>query len=273
MGKRSRAEGWQHAKLSGHRNEDLIANLVITNPQVQDELLLCAHKKGKINRVAEGGLHEKNIPSILGDSTKAKPDLRLVMEDGTYVNISIKKSMGGQVFLVNVDRFIKGFELHYNCTIPNEVKRAFSLYWGSDQDAREILKKYAITHKAYQVKRNRLVAETLNRYNSKLPLALLQWFKDNIVEIFDFCFVRGLAKNPEDWADVIWYKNMLKDERDGDTMLKLDEVRMKIKNNAENIRFGSRMGGSTILLPFGFVQWHQHAMQFHHRLKSIKELI
>ena len=104
MAKRSRAKGWQHAKLSGHRNEDLIANLVITNPQVQDELLRCAHKKGKINRVAEGGLHEKNIPSILGDTTKSKPDLRLVMEDGTYVNISIKKSMGGQVFLINVDR-------------------------------------------------------------------------------------------------------------------------------------------------------------------------
>lgn len=273
MVKRSRAKGWQHAKLSGHQNEDLIATLVITNPQVQAELLRCAHKKGKINRVAEGGIHERNIPSILGDTTKSKPDLRLVMEDGTYVNISVKKSMGGQVFLINVDRFVKGFELHYNCTIPNEVKRAFSLYWGSDQDAREILKKYAITHKAYQVKRNRLVAETLNRYDSKLPLALLQWFKDNIVEIFDYCFVRGLAKNPEDWADVIWYKNMLKDERDGDTMLKLDEVRMKIKNNAENIKFGSRMGGSTILLPFGFVQWHQHAMQFHHRLKSIKELI
>ena len=30
MGKRSRAEGWQHAKLSGHRNEDLIANKALT---------------------------------------------------------------------------------------------------------------------------------------------------------------------------------------------------------------------------------------------------
>ena len=113
----------------------------------------------------------------------------------------------------------------------------------------------------------------LNDKLLKLKKENPEWFKDNIVEIFDFCFVRGLAKNPEDWADVIWYKNMLKDEKDGDTMLKLDEVRMKIKNNAENIKFGSRMGGSTILLPFGFVQWHQHAMQFHHRLKSIKELI
>ena len=52
-----------------------------------------------------------------------------------------------------------------------------------------------------------------------------------------------------------------------------NEGRVKFFFDAENIKFGSRMGGSTILLPFGFVQWHQHAMQFHHRLKSIKELI
>ena len=37
--------------------------------------------------------------------------------------------------------------------------------------------------------------------------------------------------------------------------------------------FGTTNGGTTIQLPFGFVQWHQHQMQFHHNYYKIKILL
>lgn len=272
MSDRNRAGGWKHAKLSGHENEDLVTALVMQDPNVQQALLHCASKNGKVIGVAEGGLCEKSIPSVLGDSTKSKPDVRLLLDNDSHINISIKKSCAGQVFLITVERFILGFEKQYHTEIPQQVKRAISLFWGSADDAADLLQQYARVEQKYQTKRHRLVKDTIDNYDPALSAALLNWFQNNIVEIFDFCFVRGLARCPEDLADVIWYKNLLPNEEDGNTMFKLDEIKKKIWNNRNLVVYGTRTGGSTIQLPFGFVQWHLHQMQFHHNLKSLQSL-
>jgi hypothetical protein len=273
MFERNRAEGWQHAKLSGHKNEDLVTKLILEDTTIQQKLLLSASKKGNIVGVVEGGLCEKQIPSVLGDGTKAKPDIRLITDQNDHVNVSLKKSFGGQVFLITVDRFIKGFEMQYNTTVPDNVKLAISLFWGSSKLVPSIIDECAKVEISYQTRKHRLVKDTMDRYNSSLSKVLLNWFQDNIVEIFDFCFVKGLAKNSDDWADVIWYKNLLDGEEDGDTIINLDKLRIKIKENVDMICYGKLTGGSTIQLPFGFVQWHLGQMQFHHNLSTIKSIL
>ena len=272
MTDRNRAEGWKHAKLTGHKNEDLVTDLILSNISVQNELLRCANKSGKIDGIIEGGLCETSVSSILSGSTKAKPDIRLRLNNDESINISLKKSSGGQVYLITLERFVVGFELQYGRKIPNDVKCAMSLFWGTSEKVLSIIEKYAVVEIDYQKRKHRLIKDTMDRYAPELVSAMLNWFKDNIVEIFDFCFVRGLAKNPEDWADVLWYKNLLPGEEDGDTMFKLDELKTKIKSSADTVCYGNRTGGSTILLPFGFVQWHQKQMQFHHSLRDLKSI-
>ena len=271
MEERDRQEGWVHAKLSGHRNEDLVTSYVRNYPNVQDALIEVAKKSGKFVGISEGGLNERGIPSVLGGSTKAKPDLCLITNKGEYVNVSLKKSFGGQVYLITVERFIAGFEKQYRRTIPKDVRRAISLYWGSALDTLTIINEYAIVERAYQMRKHRLVYDTLRRYDVHLSSVLLDWFKENISEIFDFCFIRGLASNPQCWANVIWYKNLLPGEEEDveDTMLNLEELREKIKGYTHLIEYGTRTGGSTIQLPFGFVQWHQGQMQFHHNEEKV----
>lgn len=272
MNERNRAEGWQHAKLSGHKNEDLVTALIMGDIKIQERLLKSASKTGKIISVEEGGLCEKLIPSVLSGGTKAKPDMRLNLNTNDHINVSLKKSLCGQVYLISIERFVIGFELQYNKKIPFEVKKAMSLFWGTAQNIVQLTNQYAKVEIPYQIKKHRLVKDTMDRINPQLSIVLLEWFKTNIVDIFDFCFVRGLAKNKEDWADVIWYKNLLKGEMDGDTMINLKELKGKLQDNVDLVCYGTKTGGSTIQLPFGFVQWHQGKMQFHHNLKVIKSL-
>ncbi|MBO7167725.1 MAG: hypothetical protein J6V61_03160 [Bacteroidaceae bacterium] len=275
MEERDRQKGWVHAKLSGHKNEDLVTSYVCERAKVQEDLVKIAKKSGRFVSISEGGLHEKGIQSVLGGSTKAKPDLYLLTDKGEYINVSLKKSSGGQVYLITVERFIAGFEKQYQKAISDDVRRAISLYWGSVLDTQTIIHEYAVVEKAYQVKKHRLVFNTLQRYNANLSSVLLDWFKENIAELFDFCFIRGLASNPKCWANVIWYKNLLPGEEEEvqDTMLNLEDLREKIKNHTNLVEYGTRTGGSTIQLPFGFVQWHQGQMQFHHNEEKILKLI
>ena len=273
MAPRNRAEGWKHAKKSGHQNEQLAAQLVQSDPEIQQRLLHCAHWEGeKIVNIEFGGLNEHNVPCVFpGESTKSKSDLWLVMASGKRLNVSLKKDASGQAFLIGIDRFIRGYEAQYRTLIPNEVKRALMLYFGSAQDIPEIVKEYASSNIPLQVRKHRLVAETLNSYDPTLAGLLLFWMDSNMENIFDFCFSRGLAQNPEDWAHVLWYRNLL-GEFSFDTMINLQETP---KMCFSSCFYGNRNGGSTIQLPFGFVQWHSPtksipgSMQFHHSYAKI----
>lgn len=277
MSKRNRAEGWQHAKISGHENEKLIAELTRSNPAIQKRILNCAHIYDvAIEKIEYGGLFETAVDSIFeGTKTKSKTDMGLFLSNGTCLNVSIKKDEGGQVFLIGIDRFIKGFELQYNKVIPTDVKRAISLYFGSAEDTLNIVEQFGSTNKRLEIRKHRLVADTLKAYNHNLAEGLLSWVNSNITELFDYCFARGLAKNPEDWAQIIWYRNMV-GENGFDTLIYLPDIMNQIQPTAN---FGNRNGGSTIQLPFGFVQWHSPrkvipgSLQFHHNYIKIIEAL
>lgn len=276
MGGRNRAEGWKHAKLSGHENEALVESIVENDSDLQDRLLLCGGRPdGKIASVDFGGLKEHDVDCVLVGKTKSKSDMHIYLADGDQINVSIKKSAGGQVYLISVDRFVEGFETQFDTVIPTDVKRAISLYWGTAEDTIDIAEKYGNKNKSYEIRKHRLTKETLEAYDPYLSEVLLQWFNDNIKEIFCFCFASGLAADTNEWADIVWYRNEL-DENDMDDMFNIKDVMNRISPTAE---YGTRTGGSTIQLPFGFVQWHSPTkvipgcMQFHHSFEKIYELM
>lgn len=273
MAQRNRSEGWEHAKRTGHENERLVAELTKSDPSIQRRLLTCVHMENEtIVQVEYGGICEKDVECVFsGEKTKSKTDMWLYLSSGKRINVSIKKDDSGQVFLIGIDRFIHGFELQYHKTIPTEVKRAIQLYFGSAYDVPEIIRQYATKNISLQTRKHRLVADTLKAYNPNLASLLISWINANIRELFDYCFSRGLAKQPTDWAHIVWYRNML-GEFDFDTMINIAEAQNAFLLPAV---YGPRNGGSTIQLPFGFVQWHSPRkiipgnIQFHHDYDKI----
>ena len=273
---KNRATGWRHAKLSGHKNEAIVESLF-----KNEDFRTHFSKRlgiGKIISASAGGLCEKDVECALGGLTKSKTDLVLNTEDGRRINISIKKSAGGQVYLIGVDRFISGYEKQFSCTIPDDIQDSLKLFFFGHPATTDLLNNPAVTEGqskkviAYQKRKRRLVWDSLKQLNSQKAERLLNWFKANSSNLADFCFSRGLAKHKSDWAEFVWYVNYL-GEADFDAIYSIEDIKTAVKENIELIVPGKRGGGTTILLPFGFVQWHLEQIQFHHKLSSLTNIV
>lgn len=273
---RDRATGWQYAKLSGHENEADVEQL-FQNPDFRTYFSQRLGI-GAINSATVGGLNETDVLSVFGDKTKSKTDLTVCLEDGSHVNISIKKSWGGQVYLIGVERFIEGYERQFGEIIPDTIKDLLYLYFYGNPKTDALLSNPVVVANQgasllqYQRRHNRLVWNSLYNWDEAAAESLLNWFKNNIDRIAEFCFSRGLAANKEDWADYVWYINLL-GEDDVDEIFSVEEIKNAVKEHPELVFPSSQNGGSTTQLPFGFVQWHQAKMQFHHSLSKLLEII
>ena len=273
---RDRATGWKHAKLSGHENESDVEQLF------KDDNFRAAFSKrlgiGEIESATVGGLRETDVLSVFGDKTKSKTDLTIILKDGNTVNVSIKKSWGGQVYLIGVERFIDGFEKQFKKTIPSQIKELLYIYfYGSPQTDSLLNNPKVISGEtqslvSYQKRHNRLVWTSLYNWDKDKADSLLKWFKDNIADIAEFCFSRGLAADQKDWAQYVWYINLL-GEDDFDEIYSIADIKSAMSAHTDEIFPSSLNGGSTTQLPFGFVQWHQKKMQFHHSLEKLSEII
>lgn len=267
---RDRSEGWMHAKLTGHINEDLVSESISNGGDLS--AWICSELNfSEISLVRYGGINEKGVDSVFGGKTKSKTDISFLAAD-RQLNLSLKKSRSGQVFLITPARFISGYSFFFG-EIPENIVRALGLYFGSSSDVVSIINsldhlKYKPSLIAYMAKKNRLVAEAIKDYDAKLHEELIQWFRENIANIFYFCFSSGLAENKEMHATHIMYCNLI-GEGDFRYLFDISELYEKIKTHRFDIDFGKTNGGSTIQLPFGFVQWHQHSLQFHHNLDKI----
>lgn len=278
---RTRDEGWKHAKLSGHKNEDLVKIAIEEDSDFATKLLLSLNASDKtIKKVSIGGLHEKNVENIIpgGRKTKSKTDLKIEYTDDTYNNISIKKSTSGQVYYVRSGIFFDCFETHFKVEIPSDVKKAITLFWSSptNPESKKIIEIYADKGKKkeyeLQVKHNSVNAETLKKYNESLYNSMLQWFKDNAYELAFLSFASGAAKNDSDWSDHVWYINLLK-ENNVNEVFSIKDICDASKKYAESrTYYGSDNGGTTIQLPFGFIEWHHNQLQFHHKYSCVKAL-
>ncbi len=273
---RDRATGWQHAKLSGHENESDVEQFF------KDDKFKAVFSKrlgiGEIASAAVGGLYETDVISVFGDKTKSKTDLTIALKDGKAINISIKKSRGGQVYLIGVKRFIDGFEKQFNKVIPTQIKELLYIYFYGSPETDTLLNNSKVTTNetaaliSYQKKHNRLVWTSLYNWDKSRADSLLKWFKDNIGEIAEYCFSRGLAKEKKDWAQYVWYINLL-GEDDLDEIFSISDIKVAMASHLNEIFPSSQNGGSTTQLPFGFVQWHQQKMQFHHSFEKLLKFV
>ncbi len=278
MEQRDRATGWQYAKLSGHKNEDLVKELLDTNKEFQQHFLDSISRSHKsIIKTSIGGLYETNVPSVNGNKTKSKSDLKVYLSNNEMVNVSIKKSLGGQVYFVRAGLFISTFEKQFNTKIPVSVQRAINLFWDAADDAVKIIEQYAdkSNNRNYdlQIRHRSLNATTLKNYDEKLYHDLLKWFAENAYEITKLSFSMGAVLDREEWSDFVWYINLL-DENDVDDIFYIEDLCNAVEKVAkQETYFSTKNGGTTIQLPFGFVQWHQGKLQFHHNYEKICELI
>lgn len=269
MEHRDRATGWQHAKLTGHKNEDLVKIRLDTDKEFATSLLKRTEKfPANITHTAIGGLHETNVPSVNGGKTKSKTDLKVFLDTNEKINISIKKSLTGQVYFVRAGLFIDTFEKQFATQIPNDVCKAINLFWAADDDAVKIIEEFGdrSNRKNFdlQIRHKSLNATTLKAYNEHLYKALLDWFADNAYELTKLSFSMGAVCNNNEWSDYVWYINLL-NENNTDTLFHIEDICSAAQKVAKaETYYGSSNGGTTIQLPFGFVQWHQKQLQFHH---------
>jgi|GEM_PF-3242589 len=176
MSDRDRASGWKHAKISGHDNEDLIRNLLKNDKDYQKIILSKINRsKDELIDVVGGGIKDKKVPCIFqGEKTTSKTDISLIFKNSSSVNISLKKSSGGQVYLIEDRRFLYGFESHFNKIVSNNVKRAIELFFGSSNDMNKLISNYG-TYTLYEKRKSRLVAESLMNYDPILYHELIHF--------------------------------------------------------------------------------------------------
>ncbi|HZJ78743.1 MAG TPA: hypothetical protein VFD52_08105 [Clostridia bacterium] len=279
MEHRDRASGWKHAKLSGHKNENLVKQLLDTDKVYAGEFTRrIGCRNDEIADTSIGGLHETNVVSVNGTrKTKSKTDLKVYLRSGNVINVSVKKSLGGQVYFVRAGLFIDTFERQFEKNIPNSVQRAINLFWAAADDAVDIIEEYGDRQNernyTLQIRHRSLNSTTLKAYDEVLYNNLLAWFTDNAYQIALLCFSMGAVADKEEWSDFIWYKNLL-DENDVDDIFPIENICLAVQDVANNeTYFSFTNGGTTIQLPFGFVQWHQGQLQFHHNYNKITGLL
>jgi hypothetical protein len=280
---RNRSEGWRHAKLDGHANEKQFAELLVKNSTFISEIekhITKKSPKGPPEITVDGAKH---VESIFGDMTTSKVDLSLKWESGEEINISLKKSNSGQVWLVSVPRFISAIEFHLKHKLDAEVRMGISLFIGGSNlaDFEDYFKKALASDKKknpriveQEIHQTRLVAQSIHTNYPSVWEATLNFFKVNIDLITRLSFAQGLAKSMRDSADVIVFNKLT----DGPSIFPIPRMIKNAKSsiNKESIMGGPKNGGSTLLLPTGFLQMHHpqsdNLLQFHHQYKKIFKL-
>ena len=83
----------------------------------------------------------------------------------------------------------------------------------------------------------------------------------------------GAVYDSKEWSDFVWYINLL-GENNTDDIFFIENICNAVQKVAKDeTYYGSSYGGTTIQLPFGFVQWHQGQLQFHHDYNKLSKLL
>ena len=280
---RNRSEGWRHAKLDGHANEKQFAELLVKNREFISEIekhITKKFPKGSPEITVDGAKH---VESIFGDMTTSKVDLAMKWNSGEQINISLKKSNSGQVWLVSVPRFISAIEFHLKSKIDTEVQIGISLFIGGTNLSNYesyFDKALASNHKLnpsiaeQELHQSRLVARSIESNFPSVWKATTNFFNVNIGLITKLSFAQGLAKFKYDAADVIIYNKAAGGPSVFPIRKIIENSKLQIKKVA--VTSGPKNGGSTLKLPTGFLQMHHpqsdNLLQFHHQYKKISKL-
>lgn len=269
---RDRSEGWQHAKTSGHLNEKHLAQLLTDDEKFGREIGRRVFGKdvGLPVEVNGGGANAEHVMDIFGLHTNGKPDIYVRWSRSEPVNFSVKKSRTGQVFLTSVDRFIRGYEHHFEESVPERVATMMRLFIGAQQDE---------AHQRFQLEKHqhRLLGVTLARYFPEDWNATLNWLNARCNQIADFVFARGYAKNKSDFATHVWYFVTDGGSVSINEIFPISVVIRHLSISSNQVSIGPRNGGSTIVFPFGFLQMHspqaKNQIQFHHQYAKLSDLV
>jgi hypothetical protein len=280
---RTRSEGWRHAKVDGHANEDSFGEQLITDTyflRALSDSILESLPNGSPTIKVDGSKHVK---SILEDQTTSKVDLEITWPKGERVTISLKKSNSGQVWLISVQRFMAAVSHHLGKEFDGDVAAGISLFIGGSNLAphmsmyekalnvdREDRPKIA----EQEIRQKRLLAESIAFSYPNIWEKTLSFFSENIELITKLSFAEGLAADPKEFAQVVVYNKAPKGSNIFPISALVETLKEVIEVNP--VVPGPRNGGSTLLLPTGTLQMHHpqedNLMQFRHEYKKIVNL-
>ena len=288
MSGRDRSKGWQFAKLNGHRYETTFCDKVKKgiDKEFNEKLMECVKKLGVNDEPVDcdSSSGKSMVDDIFGGKTQSKKDITVKFQDDKVVNFSIKKpsTIGGQVHLSTLSRFLDAMEIITGRPVPNEVKWVFRAFTGETEG--NTIKEFTGGAKLHgpiiakhnelaEIYQNRLYASTLEIEFSKKWDAFNSWFNGYMPEITRLLFSTGYCKNPEDFATILHYGN-------GCHFLIIDDL---IKATKGREIYPSKHGyykGSTLIMPWGFLEVHRpgkhegpYQLQFHHNRDSILEIM
>ena len=280
---RDRSEGWRHAKLDGHANEQQFAKLLVNDHDFISKIrehLLEIFPLGEPDVSVDGAKH---VDSIFGDKTTSKVDLAINWTSGEQINISLKKSDSGQVWLISLPRFLSAIEYHLKKEIDPEVKVGLSLFIGGSNltnyesyfdQALKLDKKKIPDFAELEIHQSRLVGQSIKSNFPSIWNTTLEFFDQNIGLITKLAFSQGLAKSEKDAANVIIY-NQATSGKSIFSITRIIEL-TELSITTQPVATGPRNGGSTLQLPTGFLQMHHpqgdNLLQFHHQYKKISKL-
>ena len=270
-------------KLSGHKNEEMIAEALNKNAAFRAHFCeRVGMPENEFVAATAGGNHAPQVESIVGGNTAEKTDIRVLWRGGALTNISIKKDSAGQVYLVTAKNFVAVYEAQYKTVVPENIRRALALFIGEAPDSKSILDATDIAVDGERVRKlaceqnYRLVFEVIRNYDSQIAEELLQWLKNKITSVCELCFSAGAVKDREKWANVLWYKNLVDADGQGlDFLVPINRIIKALEKNGDKniVERGPMNAGSTILLPFGHLQYHLKQLEFYQKLKKIQSLL
>jgi hypothetical protein len=280
---RTRSEGWRHAKVDGHANEDSFGEQLITDTyflRALSDSILVNLPNGNPTIKVDGSKHVK---SILEDQTTSKVDLEITWPKGERVTISLKKSNSGQVWLISVQRFMAAISHHLGEEFDGDVATGISLFIGGSnlvpyqsmyEKALRVDRKDRPKIAEQEIHQKRLLAESIAFSYPNIWEKTLNFFSVNIELITKLSFAEGLAADPREFAQVVVYNKAPK----GSNIFPISTLVETLKEviEASPVVPGPRNGGSTLLLPTGTLQMHHpqddNLMQFRHEYKKIVNL-
>lgn len=269
-------------KRSGHQNEVLIAAALNTDRDFRARF--CARvgiDEALFGEASAEGKNARLEESVMGGKTAGKTDVAVRWKDGRVTNVSIKKRAAGQVYLVTARNFVAAYEAQYREAVPAKVGRALALFVGEAPDARAILDATdvsvdgAFARQLAREQNSRLMFDVIRSHDPDMAAALLRWLRERIVRVFELCFSAGAVKDRAKWADVLWYRNLVDEEGRGlDFMVPVKRVMAALANRGgEAVARGPKNAGSTILLPFGHVQYHLGQLEFYQQMAKIRKIL
>ncbi len=281
---KKRADAGSENGLAGRQYPIDVAKKLNTDLNYVSILCRKLKKKDEDFLRAEAG---KDIPArvenVVANGKKVEPKvkLRVLWKDGTVTNFRVTISSSSQIHLEKTENFIEEFEKQYGKKIPKKVKDALLLFTGRHPLQDKILSGIPIAYVGEKIRQNveknyfnRLTLASMYGYDEDMPTALLNWFKCNCADIFQFCFSLGAAKEKKWHADYIWYRSDASDLNTYELYdLKAIEKNIRSSPKTQNIKANdNEQIGSTIAFPFGNLQQHENKLQFRHNREKIQTL-